>query len=35
MKLKALVKTIDPSAFIAVENVHEVDGVRIKSHKGI
>ena len=35
MKLKALVKTIDASAFIAVENVHEVDGVRIKSHKGI
>ena len=35
MKFKALVKTIDPSAFIAVENVHEVDGVRIKSHKGI
>lgn len=35
MKLKSLVKTIDPSAFIAVENVHEVDGVRIKSHKGI
>ena len=35
MKHKALVKTIDPSAFIAVENVHEVDGVRIKSHKGI
>ncbi len=35
MKLKALIKTIDPSAFIAVENVHEVDGVRIKSHKGI
>lgn len=35
MKLKALIKTIDPRAFIAVENVHEVEGVRIKSHKGI
>lgn len=35
VKLKSLVKTIDPSAFIAIENVHEVDGVRIKTHKGI
>ena len=31
-KLKTLVKSIDPTAFIAIENVHEVDGVRIKSH---
>ena len=31
-KLKSLVKSIDPSAFIAIENVHEVDGGRIKSH---
>ena len=31
-KLKTLVKSIDPTAFIAIENVHEVEGVRIKSH---
>lgn len=30
VKLKELVKEIDPSAFIAVENVHEVEGVQIK-----
>jgi len=29
-KLKELVKSIDKTAFIAVENVHEVEGVRIK-----
>lgn len=34
-KLKQLVKTLDPRAFIAIENVHEVEGVRIKSHRGI
>lgn len=34
-KLKNLVKSIDPTAFIAIENVHEVDGVRIKNHKAI
>lgn len=34
-KLKTLVKSIDPTAFIAIENVHEVDGVRIKSHNGL
>lgn len=34
-KLKSLVKSIDPTAFIAIENVHEVDGVRIKNHKTI
>lgn len=28
--LKDLVKAIDPRAFIAIENVHEVEGVRIK-----
>jgi len=33
VKLKELVKSIDPSAFIAVENVHEVEGVRIKEKK--
>lgn len=32
-KLKELVKTIDPAAFIAVETVHEVEGVRIKEKK--
>ncbi len=34
-KLKQTVKSIDEKAFIAIENVHEVDGVRIKSHKGL
>lgn len=34
-KLKNLVKSIDPAAFIAIENVHEVEGVRIKNHKTI
>lgn len=34
-KFKNLVKSIDPSAFVAIENVHEVDGVRIKNHKAI
>ena len=29
VKLKELVKSIDPTAFIAVESVHEVEGVRI------
>lgn len=29
-KLKELVKSIDQSAFLAVESVHEVEGVRIK-----
>ena len=29
-KLKQLVKEIDKSAFISIENVHEVEGVRIK-----
>lgn len=32
-KLKELVKTIDRFAFIAVETVHEVEGVRIKEKK--
>ena len=32
-KLKELVKLVDPSAFIAVESVHEVEGVRIKEQK--
>ncbi len=29
-KLKDLVKTIDPNAFISIENVHEVEGRRFK-----
>lgn len=29
-KIKDVVSTIDPSAFIAIENVHEVDGKRYK-----
>lgn len=33
IKLKALTKEIDPTAFIAIENVHEVEGVRIKKKK--
>ena len=32
-RLKQLVKTIDGSAFITIENVHEVDGGRVKSKK--
>jgi len=32
-KLKELVKSIDQTAFIAVESVHEVEGVRIKEQK--
>lgn len=28
--LKALVKTVDPNAFISIENVHEVEGRRFK-----
>ena len=31
-KLKQLVKTLDESAFITIENVHEVDGGRVKKH---
>ena len=33
VKLKELVKSIDSTAFIAVESVHEVEGVRIKEKK--
>lgn len=33
MKLKKITKDIDPTAFIAIENVHEVEGVRIKKKK--
>ncbi len=33
VKLKEIVKEIDPSAFIAIENVHEVEGTRVKSKK--
>ena len=29
-KIKSLTKEIDPKAFIAIENVHEVEGVRVK-----
>ncbi len=32
-KLKELVKLLDPRAFLAVESVHEVEGVRIKENK--
>lgn len=32
-KLKELVKSLDPMAFLAVESVHEVEGVRIKEKK--
>ena len=32
-KLKEIAKTIDPRAFIAIENVYEVEGVRIKKRK--
>jgi uncharacterized membrane-anchored protein YitT (DUF2179 family) len=32
-KLRELVKSIDMTAFLAVENVHEVEGVRIKEKK--
>lgn len=32
-KLKELVNSIDPSAFLAVENVHEVDGARFNEKK--
>lgn len=33
VKLKELIKLIDPAAFIAVESVHEVEGVRIREKK--
>lgn len=32
-KLKELIKSIDQTAFLAVENVHEVEGVRIKQKR--
>lgn len=32
-KLKDLIRTIDPTAFLAIETVHEVDGVQIKKRK--
>lgn len=32
-KLKELIKAIDPTAFVAVESVHEVEGVQIKEKK--
>lgn len=31
-KLKEIVSSIDPGAFIAIENVHEVDGKRVKKY---
>ena len=31
-RLKQLVKSVDESAFITIENVHEVDGGRVKRH---
>lgn len=32
-KLKDLIKVVDPSAFLAIEDVHEVEGVRIKEKR--
>lgn len=32
-KLKDLIRTIDPTAFLAIETVHEVDGVQIKKRR--
>ena len=32
-KLKEIAKNVDPRAFIAIENVYEVDGVRVKKRK--
>lgn len=32
-KLKELIQLIDPTAFLAIETVHEVEGVRIKEKK--
>lgn len=32
-QLKELIKTIDKTAFLAIENVHEVEGVQIKQRK--
>ena len=32
-KLKEIAKNIDPRAFVAIENVYEVDGVRVKKRK--
>jgi uncharacterized membrane-anchored protein YitT (DUF2179 family) len=32
-KIKEIAKNIDPRAFISIENVYEVDGVRVKKKK--
>ena len=32
-RLKELVHTIDPKAFLVTEDVHEVEGVRVKRNK--
>jgi len=32
-KLKDVVHSFDPKAFIVTEDVHEVEGVRVKKHK--
>lgn len=32
-KLKELVHSIDPRAFLVTEDVHEVEGIRVKKHK--
>lgn len=32
-KLKELIKSIDPTAFLAIETVHEVEGIQIKEKK--
>ena len=34
-KLKQLVKTVDETAFITIENVHEVDGGGVKKHHAL
>ena len=33
VKFKEIAKNIDPRAFIAIENVYEVEGVRVKKRK--
>ena len=32
-KVKAIVKNIDPKAFLVIEAVHEVEGVRVNNRK--
>lgn len=35
VKMKELIKSIDPTAFLAIENVHDVEGVRIKKRHSL